>query len=45
MRADLIELPQAEDGADASNDDRMDRYVFADLDGRPARTMVRGRWR
>jgi formimidoylglutamate deiminase len=45
MRADLIELPQAEDGADASDDDRMDRYVFADLDGRPARTMVRGRWR
>ncbi len=45
MRADLIELPQAEDGADSSNDDRMDRYVFADLDGRPARTMVRGRWR
>jgi formimidoylglutamate deiminase len=45
MRADLIELPQAEEGADASDDDRMNRYVFADLDGRPARTMVRGRWR
>jgi formimidoylglutamate deiminase len=45
MRADLIELPQAEDGADTSDDDRMDRYVFADLDGRPTRTMVRGRWR
>jgi formimidoylglutamate deiminase len=44
-RADLIELPQSEDGCDAGDEDRMNRYVFADLDGRPARTMVRGRWR
>ncbi|MBD5604562.1 MAG: amidohydrolase family protein [Candidatus Eremiobacteraeota bacterium] len=43
-RADLIELQTSDDERD-DDATRLDRYVFASLDPRPARVMTGGRWR